>query len=87
MKDYMEYIKALESQSAINVLKSRKATPQGYVNLLQELCHLIDIETEVVDGFYKLFSESPGKFRCYDFTDHRWLCIKYQNKNLMLDTF
>jgi len=51
MKDYMEYIKALESQSAINVLKSRKATPQGYVNLFQELCHLIDIETEVVDGF------------------------------------
>lgn len=63
MKDYVDYLKALESQSALNVLKSRKATPQGYVNLFQELCNLIEIETEVVDGFYKLFSDSPGKFR------------------------
>lgn len=83
----MDYLKALESQSAVNVLKYRKGTPQGYVNLFQELCRQIGIETDVVDGFYKMYSEAPGKFRVYDFADHRWLCVKIDNQNLMLDTF
>lgn len=34
-----------------------------------------------------MYSEAPSKFRSYDFADHRWLCIKIDDQNLMLDTF
>lgn len=50
-------------QKPKNVLTSRTATQQGFVNLVKELCDICEIKCEIVEGFYKFFSEAPTKFK------------------------
>lgn len=54
LKDYQTYIKIMDGQKPKNVLLTRTATPQGFANLIKELCELVDIKCEIVEGFYKM---------------------------------
>jgi len=86
-KDYQTYLKIMDTQKPKNVLATRTATQLGFANLFKELCDLMSVECVVLDGFYKMFSETPTKFKLYDFVKHNWLCITHQNQKYMIDVF
>lgn len=70
------------SQSAYNVLESKKSVCAGYANLFFELCYNADIECEIINGKAKGYGYCGGKIKE---ENHAWNAVKIDSQWKLLD--
>ncbi len=56
------------------VIQSRKATPLGYANLIQEMCSMANIRCLTVDGYVKNYTEEINNLS--DDINHSWNVVQ-----------
>jgi len=78
-------LKIKQNQETKNVLINKNAIPQGFANVMKDICYSIGIKAEIVEGWYKLFSDNYTKFQMYNFTKHYWISLIIDDKPYMLD--
>ncbi len=72
----LKAIKSNDNRKAdpVIVIQTRKATPLGYANLIQEMCSMANIRCLVVDGYVKNYAEDINNPA--DEINHSWNVIQ-----------
>ena len=84
VKAFMHYNPSRYQPVAPNeVLKQRKAVCQGYADLFQEMCHLVDIPSRIVPGYSKGFGYQGD--HTFDNADHAWNAVRIDEQWHLLD--
>ena len=65
------------------VLKQRKAVCQGYADLFQEMCRLVNIPSRIVPGYSKGFGYQGNE--TFDHADHAWNAVRVDGQWHLLD--
>lgn len=74
----------LDSQDYIPVLKKKKGVCSGYVNVMNEMCHLAGIESVSIYGYSKGFGYS-GNIKAGQDPDHAWNAVKIGDSWKLVD--